>query len=1205
MNARWSIELFGGLRARQENQVITRFRTQKTAALLAFLAYHPRMHAREVVIDVLWSNCTLAQGRNNLRVALSSLRHQLEPPGVPAGSVIVADRASVGLNPEAATTDVARFDAALHAAARVGSSAERLQLLCDAVELYQGDLLSGFYENWLPTEQQRLEEEFFRALHQVITSFECAGDLNYAIHYAERGIRVDPLREEAHRDLMRLLAASGQPEMAQRHFSKLKLLLAERMDVRPSAATVALVQSIANAPGQRASIPSVEPSRPEPPPECSPPIGTVTFLAMDVEGVAVPQPAAVLETLPDAPREALHATFRRYHGEPVQKADRSWLVAFQQAGDAIACAIAGQRVLAAHPSAPPLRMALCTGDVELHKGEYQGRCLHLVAQILLAAHGGQILCAESTTAVLRQHVEAGVRLVDLGCYCLRGVAMPERLFEVVYPDMSAGEFPPPRVAPAHSNLPLVLTRFFGRESEQEQLRQILLDGDTRLLTLTGIGGSGKTRLALEVAQRIVKDFAEPYRGAVWFVPLADLTSPQLIVNAVRDALRLREPQGVPSPDGAPLEGVIQALSRQPSLLILDNFEQLAADGVDFVMTLLARVPTLTCLVTSSRRLDQAGEHEFPLRHLPTPQGPDTPEQLLRLASVQLFVNRAQAVRPDFQVTERNAPAVAALCKCLEGIPLAIELAAARAQVLTAAQILARLAERFDLLTRRSDRDTRHRSLRAAIDWSYHLLAPELQQFFARISVFRGGWSLEAAESVCRDNDAFHQIGDERAAASVLPAAPVQDHLQQLCNCSLVMVESGAHEIRFSMLNTLREFAAAQVAAWERPTLEQRHAEYYLALAENSEAALMSPQREECLGRLEADQDNFRAALQWSLKHSPQMALRLAGALWRYWEARSHFQEGRDWLDKSLSIDDCGSTLDDSQPHNRQAKGWRAKALNGAGRLAWYRADFAAARDLLEESLALARELGDKRLISHSLHSLGLVAMCRNDATARDLLAEGLAIGRELRDKSGIKDLLLGLSLVVLNEADFVTANGLLQESLAYSQELGDKRGLVFSLNNLGFVAYFQGDYSQARALHEKALVLMRELGEQWSIARALLGLGNVARAQGDAATAQASFSECLAIHRDLKSRWEVPYCLEAFAYLAVTQGQLERAATLLGTAEALRASVGHPLPAFARIDYERFVALLRAELDEGPLSAAWFEGGAMTREQAIPFALEE
>src|SRR5262249_47981149 len=420
-----------------------------------------------------------------------------------------------------------------------------------------------------------------------------------------------------------------------------------------------------------------------------------------------------------------------------------------------------------------VRMALHTGEVRPKEGGYFGPTLDQAARLLSAVHGGQIVCSEATAFLLSRVAEPGLRVVDLGAYRLRGVETVERFFQVNFEGMRHQKFPPLDAEPGYSsNLPLQLTRFFGREQELSQLRNLLLDEGTRLGTVTGPGGVGKTRFALESAKQLL----EPLCEAVWFVPLADLSDPGLIASAVLESMRL-----VCAPNLEPLEQVIEALSRQRALLVLDNFEQLATGGASVVGAMLERGGALKCLITSRRRLNMEGEREFPLPPLPGRDGAARPERLILNDSVRLFIDRAQTARPDFQVTRANAAAVAQLCARLEGIPLALELAAAKAQVLTPAQMLARLVERFDLLVSKRRRVTeRHRTLRAAIDWSYQLLAPELQKFFARLSVFGGGWTLEAAETVCEEPMAL-------------------DYLAQLRDCSLILIEDEEHEARFRML----------------------------------------------------------------------------------------------------------------------------------------------------------------------------------------------------------------------------------------------------------------------------------------------------------------------------------------------------------------------------------------------------------------------
>ncbi len=563
MNRPSTIELFGGLCVKQGDQTIARFRTQKTAVLLAYLAcFLRRTHPREELVELLWPDTDIESGRTSLRTALASLRRQLEPPGTPENSVLVADRANVRLNPDVVSTDVAAFETALRAAKHTEDPAERTAHLTRAVERYRGPLLPGFYEDWALRERERLEQLFIGASRDLALALEQSGDFSRAIDYAHRAVTADPLSEEAHAYLIHLYAAAGQPAAAQRQYAELKRILHKELGEVPSPATQALVERLLQEPR-----------------------------------------ASTLRSTPTASQS-----------QPLS------------------------------PSMPTAPRALSLAPLE-------------------------------------------------------GIGSPQ-----------------PR-------LPLQLTRFFGRKEEIARLEQIFGSGETRLLTLTGPGGSGKTRLALEAARRLT----ETFEGRVYFAPLADITDPRLIAGTLLEALGVQ-----PAAEVEPLAQVAGALAGRPALLILDNFEQVAEEGAQVVWTLLERVPTLACLVTSRHRLDIGGEREFPVPPLPVPSMPGAPERLATYPSVRLFVDRAQAARPDFQITRDNAATVAALCERLEGIPLAIELAAAWVGTLTVAQILARLEHRFDLLTsRRKDLSPRHRTLRAAIEWSYRLLPAELQRFFAR------------------------------------------------------------------------------------------------------------------------------------------------------------------------------------------------------------------------------------------------------------------------------------------------------------------------------------------------------------------------------------------------------------------------------------------------------------------------------------------
>jgi predicted ATPase len=584
----------------------------------------------------------------------------------------------------------------------------------------------------------------------------------------------------------------------------------------------------------------------------------------------------------------LRAEFARHGGLEVKEAGDAFLVAFSSVQSALACAVASQQALFAQPwpeavNSLAVRMALHTGDVTVENGEYHGLALHRASRILTAAHGGQILLSEAMAALVQRDLSEGVRLLDLGVFRLRDMPASERLFQVEYPGMAQRQFPPLAAEQGHkTNLPVQFTRFFGRQEELARLsHMLLLPQQTRLVTITGTGGTGKTRLALEVAARLTSSL----EGAVWFVELEDLRDTSLIADTVMGALHAAR-----SPDKAPADVVAEALSAYASpLLILDNFEHLVEEGALFVQTLLARVPSLRCLVTSRQVLGLAGEREFALGPLPTPNGMHSLESLSLFESVQLFVERAQAVRPDFQITTATAPAVAQLCDALEGIPLAIELAAARAQVMTPSQMLSQIGHRFDFLVgRRRGASERQRTLRATLDWSYRLLSPDLQRFFSSLSVFRGGWTAEAAEAVCKEPLAL-------------------DYLAQLRECSLVMTKEDAAEIRFRMLETLREYGRERLTELgEKEETQRRHVHYHLALADEYGATYNSPEFAARLHRLETEHDNLRAALTWckdkATPDSVETGLRLAAALRMFWDLRGYWSEGRMHLTQMLSLE---------------------------------------------------------------------------------------------------------------------------------------------------------------------------------------------------------------------------------------------------------------------------------------------------------------
>jgi predicted ATPase/DNA-binding SARP family transcriptional activator len=1214
----WRIELLGQLRALRGEQVITRFRRRKTGVLLAYLVCSiQRPHPREELIELLWPECDPAAGRDRLSTELSSLRRQLEPPGVPAHAVLIADRGVVGINPAAVVTDVAQFEARIAAAARARSSLERAQCLTEAVAEYRGELLPGYFEDWVLSERQRLAGMYLQALGQLSRQREEEGDLPGALDYARRLLASDALREEAHHELIRLLAASGQPAAALRQYHELERLLDEELGAPPSAATQALVQEIHRR-QQAKSAPSASGSPPTTPPEPGPsgkpaaptrsagtrppslsgerragpesaapvpepssarrliapptvlPTGIITFVLADLTPLADSAAGGAMSQDEELRTQAerLRKEYARHRGHVVRDTDGVLVAVFGRASDALAAAVASSQIPGtgnerADPGPDQPRIAVHTGEAEPTGGQYPGASLDHAVRLLRAAHPGQVLVSEPTAALVRAEAEPGrlgPRLTDLGLYRLREAAeggeTPERLFQATAPEMAPLEFPPPHAAPfRRGQLPLQLNRFFGRQAEIAALRERLLDPQTRLVTLTGSGGSGKTRLALAVAEELVEEFY----GAVWFVPLAELTEANQIPDAIRNAL------GLPRrPGEEPLEQVTAALSRRSSpfgggpsgregpraaLLLLDNFEHLARPGADIVQRLLEQVSELACLVTSRLPLGLVGEREFAVGPLPVPgvgswelgvrtepAGPNTqrptPNSLLSIPSVQLFVDRAQSVRADFQITAANAPAVGALCQRLEGIPLALELAAGRAQVLTPAQMLTHLEQRLNFLVSRQQRFApRHRTLRATLDWSYQLLAPEVRQFFARLSVFRGGWTLEAAENVCSEPFALDHLETLRESSLVVA--------EDLGGVSEGAPESVIPEMRYRLLETLREYGWEQLSPEEREMQARQHARYLLGLAERAEADQVGSAPARWLARLEREHDNLRAALDWCQSDGgdTDVGLTLATALGWFWQVRGYLTEGRDRLRSLLEADARSGRMDVARV--------RARALETAARFARLLGDVDALQRLAAEALALGRALGDPQIIAPVLMHLAADAHRSGDRDAAySLLEECLAIYRELADRRGLAQTLTNLALHY-HHRDFARARALLQEGKALFLELGDESGVAWAVAHDGNLAYYQGRCHETRCLAEECMVLFRQQGDRMGIAFALHQLGMVALAEGDPGAAHAHHEEALRIAQELNNRRDILASLLNLARADEAQGRWRAARTAL------------------------------------------------------------
>ncbi|MEW6734484.1 MAG: protein kinase [Acidobacteriota bacterium] len=724
-----------------------------------------------------------------------------------------------------------------------------------------------------------------------------------------------------------------------------------------------------------------------------------------------------------------------------------------------------------------------------------------------------------------------------------------------------------------NNLPVQVMPFIGRDHEVTTVTELLQREEVRLLTLTGPGGTGKTRLGLRVATELLGEF----ENGIFFIPLAAINDAELIASTIAQTLRVTEAGG-----NSPLECLKEFLRDKHLLLFFDNFEQVLS-AAPILGQLLMAAPRLKMLVTSRAALHINGEREYlvPPMALPDIERTLSTEALLECASVALFVERARAAKPDFTFTAENGRVIAEICHRLDGLPLAIELAAARIKLLPPQAMLARLENRLKLLTGGArDLPLRQQTMRATIEWGYNLLNDQEKLLFQRLTVFVGGFTLEAAEAVCN--------GAGNLEIDIL------DGVASLVDKSLLrQSEQAGDEPRFAMLETIREYGSECLASsGELIVVRNQHAKYYLLLAERAELELAKAGQQVWLDRLEKEHDNLRAMLEWTLKFGEAaLGLQLASAIWWFWYLRGYYSEGRRWLDETLA------QSPDAPPH------FRTRALIGAGVLSFLQCEYVRAEVLLEESLALARELGDRHSIASSLQFLGSVAREQGHYEKAIVLhEESLALWRDLQDKRGIARSLNYIGFAAWLQGDFDQAQRVCEETLALFRRLDDKEGCAWAMLNLGIVAYYRNEYEQANLYCKESLEMSREVKFKEGIAWALNFLGNIAQRQGYYERAATLLQKSLAMHWKLGDKWRMASVLDALGSVACAQAAMERAAWLGGAAEALRETLGAPLPPVERTDRERNIAIMQTTLGTQFITV-WRAGREMTIEQALACAL--
>ena len=915
------------------------------------------------------------------------------------------------------------------------------------------------------------------------------------------------------------------------------------------------------------------------------PSGTVTFLFTDIEGST-----QLWERYPEEMKLALanHDAILREsiavnHGHVIKTTGDGIQAVFATPVEAILAALVAQRHLESLVSNSPypfelkVRMGLHTGEAELRAGDYYGPVLNRAARLMSVGHGGQILLSAVTAELARERLSADLSLLDLGEHRLKDLTQPEHIFQVLAPDLPK-EFPALRsLDTLPNNLPFQVTSFIGREREIREANQLFQS--TRLLTSIGPGGTGKTRLSLQVAAEQLSEF----KDGVWLVELAALADPSLILQTIASMFNLRTQMGMPLQ-----EIVFDYLRSKHLLLILDNCEHLVEECAYLVDQILRTSPRIKFIASSREALGIGGETVYRVPSLSAPNPVEVRREALEeFESVQLFVERAQAANPKFQLSDSNTSSVAQICSRLDGIPLALELAAARVAMFSAEQIATRLDDRFKLLTGGSRTALpRQQTLRALIDWSYDILSEEERALLRRLSVFVGGWTFEAAEAICPDLD-------------------ILNLLTQLVNKSLVIVDEGAEATRYHLLETIRQYARDKLLeTGEAKRIRDAHLNYFVKFSEETGPYMDTSEVLDWIPKLDAENDNIHAAFEWGLDHDVEACLQIVGSLAYYWFRRGQGAEGMVLANAAFERATRLPQAEDREAQRRQMI-IRAKALQAASFLCYSQGDNINAYKIGNECIALARQLGDVQLLATALAFSGSARLFEGEVeAARSQIEEAVELCRNAGDKFG-----LGMAYGMMAQVEMMVNHDVQaavkyeQQALELTTEISNTWTGLMMYFSTGRGAMFRGNYAMARERFAYCLPLFEEMKDEHRVNMIHSEFAHMDRFEGKLQQAEQAYRKTIRVWQKLGHRAAIAHQLECFAFLAKAHEEPERALQLLGAAEILREKINIHMQPPERAEYEREVRDLRAIMTELEFATLWAQGRALTMEQAIDLAL--